>query len=162
MTTGKDALRVVFDCMVYVQATVSEKSPAAALLRHVESGAITVYLSREVVEEVKDVLSRPKLRAKMPNINDVTVDALFKRLGRIAVFVRPIPKVFTYTRDPKDEKYINLAVAADAQYIASRDTDLLDLMTGHTDECKEFRQRFRPLKVVDPVTLLSLIEQPKS
>jgi hypothetical protein len=31
---------------------------------------------------------------------------------------------------------------------------LLDLMTGHTDDCKEFRQRFRTLKVIEPVDLL--------
>jgi predicted nucleic acid-binding protein len=36
--------------------------------------------------------------------------------------------------------YINLAVAAGADFIISRDKDLLDLMTSHADECKEFRQ----------------------
>jgi hypothetical protein len=40
----------------------------------------------------------------------------------------------------------------------SRDRDLLDLMTGHTDDCKEFRQRFRTLKVIQPVDLLKEIE----
>ena len=77
------------------------------------------------------------------------------------MFVRQVPHAFTYARDSKDEKYINLAAVADAHYIVSRDNDLLDLMTGYTAECKEFRQRFRPLKIVDPVTLLNLVEQPK-
>lgn len=35
-----------------------------------------------------------------------------------------------------------------ADFIVTRDKDLLDLMTGFTDECKEFRQKFRPLKVI--------------
>jgi hypothetical protein len=35
----------------------------------------------------------------------------------------------------------------------------LDLMTGHTDECKEFRQRFRPLRVVEPAELLKLMKK---
>jgi len=31
---------------------------------------------------------------------------------------------------------------------------LLDLMTGHTDACKDFRRRFRRLKVVEPLEFL--------
>ena len=156
-----NAVRAVFDCMIYLQATANEKSPAAALLRLVEQEEIVLYLSHEVIEEVKEVLSRPKLRASLPNINDVTVEALFKRLERIAVLVRQVPHVFEYARDLKDEKYINLAAVADAQYLVSRDTDLLELMTGHSEDCKEFRQRFRPLKVVDPISFLHLMEPAK-
>ena len=58
--------------------------------------------------------------------------------------------------DPKDEPYINLAIAADADYIVSRDKDLLDLMTGHTKECKEFRRKFRSLKVIEPQEFLKI------
>lgn len=32
-------------------------------------------------------------------------------------------------------------------------------MTGYTDESKEFRQRFRPLKVVEPAEFLKLMEE---
>ena len=106
-----NAVRAVFDCMIYLQATANEKSPAAALLRLVEQEEIVLYLSHEVIEEVKEVLSRPKLRASLPNINDVTVEALFKRLERIAVLVRQVPHVFEYARDPKDEKYMTSSSA---------------------------------------------------
>jgi predicted nucleic acid-binding protein len=58
-----------------------------------------------------------------------------------------------------DEPYINLAVEAEADYIISRDKDLLDLMTGYTEECKDFRRRFRPLKVIAPVEFLKELEQ---
>jgi predicted nucleic acid-binding protein len=50
--------------------------------------------------------------------------------------------------------YINLAVEVEADYIVSRDKDLLDLMNDYTDEAKEFRQRFRPLKVIEPLEFL--------
>jgi predicted nucleic acid-binding protein len=64
----------------------------------------------------------------------------------------------TYPRDPKDEKYVNLAIVAEADYIVSRDHDLLDLMTDFADEAKEFRQRYRPLKVIEPTEFLQIIE----
>ncbi len=62
-------------------------------------------------------------------------------------------------RDPKDEKYINLAAAAGAAYIISRDADLLDLMTGFDEESKNFRQKFRLLKVIEPLEFLKIVEE---
>ena len=44
-------LRVVFDCMVYLQVTVSESGPAAALLRLVDSDAFSLFVSEEILEE---------------------------------------------------------------------------------------------------------------
>jgi predicted nucleic acid-binding protein len=55
-----------------------------------------------------------------------------------------------------------LTHSAEADYLVSRDKDLLDLMTGYTDECKEFRRRFRPLKVLDPVEFLKEMEKAES
>ena len=44
--------RVVFDCMVYLQATVSESGPAAALLRLIESDTLALFASDDILEEV--------------------------------------------------------------------------------------------------------------
>lgn len=76
----------------------------------------------------------------------------------LSVLLRPVSKKFSYPRDEDDKPYINLAVATGADFIISRDKDLLDLMTGHTNECKEFRQRFRPLAVIEPLDFLTMIE----
>jgi predicted nucleic acid-binding protein len=68
--------------------------------------------------------------------------------------VPQVPKKFIYRRDEADEPYIDLAIEVHADFIVSRDNDLLDLMTGYTDECKEFRQRFKALRVIEPEDLL--------
>ena len=149
--------RVVFDCMVYLQATVSESGPAASLLRLVDNNALSLFVSAEILEEVRHVLSCPKIRRKSRGINDERVDALINRILGNATIVKDIPQHFIYLRDPKDEKYINLAVEAEAEYIVSRDKDLLDLMTGDTDECKDFRSRFMLLKIIEPVEFLKTV-----
>lgn len=149
--------RVVIDCMVYLQATLSESGPAAALLRLVDSDALSLFVSAEILEEVRDVLSRPKIREKNPDINDERVDAFINRVSVKTIMVKDVRQHFIYLRDPKDEKYINLAVEAEAEYIVSRDKDLLDLMTGDTDQCKDFRRRFTTLKVIDPVEFLKTV-----
>lgn len=153
-----DKPRVVFDCNVLLQAAAREKSVAAKCLNLAESGLVQICVSREVLGEAEDVLNRPEIRAHFTDLSDEIVGAFLKRLEKLSVLVRPVPKKFSYLRDEDDEPYINLAVAAGADFIISRDKDLLDLMTGYTDECKEFRQRFRPLKVIEPAELLRLIE----
>ena len=87
------------------------------------------------------------------------IEAYLIRVAQFAKFIKTFPVHFSYSRDPKDEKYINLAVETEAQYIVSRDRDLLDLMTDHTDQAKKFRQRFRQLKIVDPVEFLQIIRK---
>lgn len=150
--------RVVFDCNVLLQAAARERSVAAKCLNLTESGLVRLFVSRDVLAEVEDVLNRPEIRAHFQDLSDEVVGTFLKRLQKLSVLVRLVPKKFTYTRDEDDEPYINLAVAAGANFIVSRDKDLLDLMTDHTDECKDFRQRFRPLKVVEPGEFLKLIE----
>lgn len=66
-----------------------------------------------------------------------------------------VPEVALLARDPKDEPYINLALAAGAAFLVSRDNDLLDLMTD-----PEFRGRFPGLQIVDPATLLRELGPP--
>ncbi len=149
--------RVVFDCMVYLQATVSESGPAAALLRLIDNDTLALFVSEDILEEVREVLSRPKIRKKNPEITDERVAVLITRVREKATVVDVVPRQFTYSRDPKDEKYINLAIETEAHYLVSRDKDLLELMTGSTEECKDFRRRFRLLKVIEPVGFLTMV-----
>lgn len=149
--------RVVFDCMVYLQATVSESGPAATLLRLIDNDALSLFVSNDILEEIREVLSRPKIRKRNPEITDERVDALINRVLEKATVINDVQQHFIYSRDPKDEKYVNLAVEAEVNYLISRDNDLLDLMIGHTDDCKDFRRRFRQLKVIEPVEFLKML-----
>ncbi len=108
---------------------------------------------------MKDVLSRPRLRLKNPDLTDEKVERLIEMLLEKGEFIKKVPQYFTYSRDPKDEPYINLAIEANAVFLVSRDNDLLDLMTDYNDECKDFRRRFRKLKIVNPVGFLLMAEE---
>lgn len=89
------------------------------------------------------------------------MEALFRRLDKKATMVRDVPRAFEYARDPADEPYLNLAIAAKAAFLVSRDRDLLDL-TGHDAESKQFRQRFRFLKIIQPGLFLKEIEKARA
>jgi putative PIN family toxin of toxin-antitoxin system len=159
MTNGDLRPRVVFDCMIYLQATANESSPAAALLRMLDDSIISLSVSNDILDEVRDVLSRPKIRQKNPRITDERVDALLMRLAETATLIESVPKHFSYERDPKDEKYINLAVETNAAYLVSRDNDLLDLMREDLAGSKDFRQQFPTLTILNPVAFLRQMQQ---
>ena len=150
--------RVVFDCNVLLQAAARQKSPAASCLTLTEKGLVQLFVSKEVLLEIEEVLNRPEVRAYFPDLSDEIVGAFLKRLRSVSDFVANVQRTFSYSRDEDDEPYINLAVEVSADFIVSRDRDLLDLMTGYSDDCKEFRQRFRTLKVIEPVDLLKEIK----
>lgn len=151
--------RAVFDCIIYVQGAARIKNPANACFELVESGAVELYLSTETLAEIEDVLMRPIVRNRFLTLTDEMVEAFLNDIKNKALILKSVPSVFEYPRDPKDEKYINLAVEAEADYIVSRDKDLLDLVTGINAESKEFRQRFRPLKIIEPIEFLRIIEK---
>lgn len=149
----------VFDCGVFLQGLLSKNGPAVRCLELIEKDRIRLVISEEVLTEIKDVLSRPRLRKKNPNLTDAKVDDLIEMLLLKAEFVRKVPKHFAYSRDPNDEPYLNLAIETEAVFLVSRHNDLLDLMINFTDEAKDFRRRFRKIKVVNPVEFLQIIEE---
>ena len=120
---GRENFSAVFDCMIYLQAAVSEKSPAAELFRQVERGSVLLFVSNETLSEIRDVLTRLKVLIKYPHLTVEYVEIFLSRVLSKANLLNKIPKHFQYPRDPKDEKYINLAIEAEANYIVSRDND---------------------------------------
>jgi len=117
------------------------------------AGQVALYFSPVVLDEIRKVTSYPKLIAKFRlNLNRVT--ALLENLPKVAIIVPFVPELWRYARDPGDAHYVNLALAAEATLIVSRDADLLDLMDSLKPEAAEFQKRFPALRNVDPAGFL--------
>jgi len=99
-----------------------------------------------------------KIRRKLPRITNVRVRALLQRLTAKAIIIKNIPEEFKYQRDPKDEMYINLAIVANAEYLVSRDQDLLDLVTTSTDVARQFRSRYPFLRIMKAADFITEME----
>jgi putative PIN family toxin of toxin-antitoxin system len=136
--TAAENPKVVFDCMIYLQGLIKDTGPAVDCIEHFERGAVRLFVSEPILEEIGDVLTRPKLQARYPLLTRNRARVLIEILELKAELVRNVPSRLTYARDPKDEKYLNLAIETNADYLVSHDSDLLDLMTGHSDEAKTF------------------------
>jgi putative PIN family toxin of toxin-antitoxin system len=135
--------------MVFLQAVTNEQGPAFACVGLVEEEKLELVVSRAILAEVRDVLSRPKVRAKFPHLTDERAEGFLRWLEDKGITLDEVPQAFEYPRDPDDEPYLNLAIASNARYLVSRDKDLLDLMAD-----EDFRQRFPNLTILNPVALL--------
>ncbi len=151
--------RVVFDCNIFIQALLNPNGVAAKCLDLVRENKILLFVSKATIDEVRDVILRPNILARLPDAASEQIEAFIEDILSVSVFTKKVSQIFKYKRDPKDEMIIDLAVACDADYIVSRDKDLLDLMKSFDDESKEFRQKFRLLKVIAPVEFLKIIAE---
>jgi putative PIN family toxin of toxin-antitoxin system len=124
--------KAVFDCVTFVQAAMSSRGPAARAFRLAETQAYELFVSQAVLDEVDEVLSRPKILAKFPAGALTQIGQFLIRLRQIATVVSNVPVSVRLERDPKDEAYLDLAVYAHANYLVTRDRDLLDLMQPAT------------------------------
>ena len=135
---NRPRLGVVFDCNILLQAVARRTGPAAACLRLAEEGFVQLRLSEEILTELSGVLKRPTIRTHYPELTGEIVEDFLRRLRNTAEITIDVPKRFSYPRDIDDEPYLNLAIEAEANYLVSRDKDLLDLMTGYNDESKDY------------------------
>jgi uncharacterized protein len=147
----------VFDCMVFLQGAARENGPAAACLRLVQDGYVRQFLTEEILAEVGDVLLRPNIQRRFPDLTAEFVVAFLDRLRELAEMVALCPEVVDLPRDPKDAKYLNLAIASSARYLVSRDNDLLNIMSDPTEASRSIRERLPGLTILDPVEFLAAV-----
>jgi putative PIN family toxin of toxin-antitoxin system len=148
----------VFDCNILIQASANSKSPASACFRLAESKTVRLFVSESTLQELELVLYRDYIKERF-KFTDEVIGEFLDRVRNIATVVKNVPKVFSLPRDVDDEIYINLAVEADADFIVTHDKDLIDLMSNYDIESKQFRQKFRPLKIVQPLEFLRIVEE---
>ncbi|MCC5638137.1 putative toxin-antitoxin system toxin component, PIN family [Nostoc sp. CHAB 5844] len=114
--------RFVFDTNVLISAFLfSQSKPRQALDLAQDIGII--ILSSSVFSELKDVLYRPKFDRylSLPMRQE-----LIENLTETAQFI-DVNKQIDECRDPKDNKYLDLALIGKAECIVTGDNDLLIL-----------------------------------
>jgi len=113
--------RVVLDTNIVVSAALRFGNPHRALLKaRVEADLL---VSEETLAELREVLLRPKFDLE---IGRSLREGLYEELARQCTLV-PIPFRVQVCRDPRDDKFIELAVHGQAEAIITGDRDLLVL-----------------------------------
>ena len=110
-TGMSEPIPVVYDCMIFLQAAArADRLHATMQLLH--DGAVTLFVSPDVIAEVRDVLTRPGGTAKFPALSPQHVDLFLGDLLSRPKMVMAVPSVFSLPRDKKDEPFLNLDIEA--------------------------------------------------
>jgi putative PIN family toxin of toxin-antitoxin system len=132
---------IVFDASTVVSAVLKADSIPERALLHAEEVDV-LALSPAVDAEFDEVLRRPKFARAIPLARR---NGFLKVLRGTAIWFDPVVRV-TDCRDPKDDKYLELALATGAEIIVSSDEDLLVL------------HPWRDVRILSPVDYLVLLQ----
>jgi len=152
------SVRVVYDCVVFLQGVGRRGNAARKCLDLVDDGTVHLCLSPDVLAEIEDVLQRPEILRRFPLIESQDSQTLLRTARNKALLLAEVPKAFSLPRDPDDEPYTDLAIAAEAKFLVTwNDRHLTYLMRQETPEGVEFCRRFPNVRIVDSPTFLAEI-----
>jgi putative PIN family toxin of toxin-antitoxin system len=114
--------RLVLDTNIYISALLWTGIPHR-LLRLAEAGDVTLVTTPAIMEELREVLGRPKFRLRIRTLQS-SVAELMEALLSVVEVVQDLPIEPVVKRDPDDDKILACATAAQAEWIVSGDDHL--------------------------------------
>ncbi len=117
-------MRIVADANVFVSAALgrSPAAPSARIITAALDGRIELVGSPALLEEVANVLSRPRIRARV-SAEDARL-FLDDVAAQVVMFTDPADPP-SICRDPDDDYLVALAATSGADVLVSGDNDLL-------------------------------------
>ncbi len=112
--------RVVLDTNIVISSALG--GALVLILEGWDEGKFTVIVTSDILSEYFEVLNRPKFRLKQE-----TIDKIARYLYQFSEFVVPEERIQFIEADPKDDKFLEAAIAGKVDFIVSGDKHLLDL-----------------------------------
>jgi putative PIN family toxin of toxin-antitoxin system len=135
--------KAVFDTNVFLRALINPHSRCGRLLDEFTDD-YELVLSPAIARKVLEVLHRPRLRAKFPQIAELDVARIIALFEQAQVTEPPdVPPI---CRDPDDDKFLACARAAQAEYLVTEDKDLLVL------------ENYKGTRICQPAEFITLLE----
>lgn len=137
-----DKPKIVADTNVLVSGLLWSGSPHE-IIKLAEKRSILLYSSLPLLEELSVVLGRGKFSSRVEEIYS-SREELMESLLNIVEIIRPSVRVSEIKSDPDDNRVLECAVSAGAEFIVSGDLHLLKV--------KEFIN----IRIVDPSKFLQI------
>jgi uncharacterized protein len=134
-------IRAVLDANQYVSALLKPRSNPARVIELVHEGQMTLLVSPAILDEVRRVLTYPKLK-KLHGRSSQEIDGFLGKLMKVALLTPGILSVSAVKDDPSDDIYLACAVEGKADFIVSGDHHLTELKV------------FQSIRIVSPAAFL--------
>lgn len=133
-------IRIVLDTNVLISA-IAFGGPPREVLNLVIAGKIRNHISDAILDELQDVLQRPKFGYD-PGI----VRAIVRELELLSEYVHLSGReMHAVTRDPDDYHVLACAITGEAEYLVTGDTGLLSL------------EGYAGIRIITPAGFLELL-----
>ena len=116
-------MKIILDCNIWISFLIGHQ--AQLVQQILMDTRFDVYVCDELLEEIHNVSSRPKIRTR---ISDEELDDFFRIIYAFCHIEKIERQAQSEIRDPKDLYLLSLAESIEADFIISGDADLLDLI----------------------------------
>jgi putative PIN family toxin of toxin-antitoxin system len=137
-------IRAVLDSNVLVSALISGQGSPAAIIACWQAEVFEIIISSATMQELDRVLHYDRLRKNYPLPED-DVQRFLHLFRTQALQVFPLATLAVIERDPTDNRYLECALAGEAQYIVSGDKHLLEL------------KEYRSIQILTPAEFIMLL-----
>jgi len=133
-------MKIVLDANIFISAFFWGGNPRK-IVERVITGLDELFISKEIMIEIEDVIGRPKFHVEKDKIH-----YLINSIEEIGNKMIPKKHIKNGSRDSGDNKYIECGIAASADYIISGDIHLLEL------------EKYGNIKIVTAKNFLTIVE----
>jgi putative PIN family toxin of toxin-antitoxin system len=123
-------IRAVVDTNILIRSLIKPQGTVGPIISRLRDGDYTLVYSAPLVDELVAKLSLPRIQVKY-HIRLEEIEALVALIVLQGEKVIPTRKV-RVCRDPKDDMFIEAALAGEAQVVVTGDDDLLTLKEFET------------------------------
>lgn len=112
-------IRVIFDTNVWISFLVGKR--LFSIKRYISDAQITIVTTEQLLNEIKEVTSRERLKKYFPQESVVELLGLLETIAE----KMEIKAIHVINRDPKDNFLLDLIDFSKADYLVTDDKDLL-------------------------------------
>ena len=137
-------IRAVLDTNTIVSAIINtDKSVSQEIYQNSKDKHFVLVISPSILAELEGVLHRTRVM-RFHKYSTQELQRIVKELANVSYIVPGKTKI-EIVRDPDDNKIISAALEGQADYIVSRDRDLLDL------------KEYKGIKIITPEEFMRLL-----
>lgn len=144
----ENKITAVVDTNVIISGLINESNTPGLVLENWIEREYDLAVSQSIISELKEVINYDKLE-DLIDMTDLEKLNFIKRVKANSLLVEVNKGFKVLEDDPDDNKFFNVAVLAEADYIVSGDNLVLEV------------ERFKDIKVVTPAEFLEILQNSK-